>query len=423
MRSFQTTTRLDVRLLTRSKELYSVLGPMMEGPSKESLPRSDAAESLQRVDDKEHLTDPKTTSRSSDTTRRPGSSLQTVPKTPPKNGIPPKRISTLTNRRPAAASAAPSRANASTRSHTNPGAGLNKPPTRPLASSSARRPTAGVTAATAANSGHKKRSSVTSFDSKRKGDESASEENTKSSVGQPENRAPKPDPRKPATTWTLANSKSSLPQGLNGDKSQQNTGSPTKTALRPATNGSRPIAAQSTSHTTRPIMSSARTAMGASGLDTRKKRLSTIPASPAVQRSETTFSNQRSSPKPVETSRPALVSRKSTMSVTIEQRLREMELVHQMLQVAMAEDGDESDEVKEEYGKRVDESLASLRTRLEEARRNEGLGSGAQKIGVNTEAREITMSSAETSRSASDLDKFPTAFTESQSEVCSALEV
>lgn len=60
------------------------------------------------------------------------------------------------------------------------------------------------------------------------------------------------------------------------------------------------------------------------------------------------------------------------MSVTIEQRLREMQLVSDMLQAAMAEDGDEDDEVKEEYGKKMDETLASLRVKLEEAKRNEG---------------------------------------------------
>jgi len=49
-----------------------------------------------------------------------------------------------------------------------------------------------------------------------------------------------------------------------------------------------------------------------------------------------------------------------------------MELVSEMLQIAMAEDGDETDEVKEEFGKKVDETLADLREKLEEARRNEG---------------------------------------------------
>ncbi len=60
------------------------------------------------------------------------------------------------------------------------------------------------------------------------------------------------------------------------------------------------------------------------------------------------------------------------MSVTIEQRLREMELVHKMLTAAMTDDGVEDDEVKEEYGKAADDTLASLRVKLEEARRREG---------------------------------------------------
>ena len=43
-----------------------------------------------------------------------------------------------------------------------------------------------------------------------------------------------------------------------------------------------------------------------------------------------------------------------------------------MLQIAMAEDGAEDDEIKEDYAKRADETLASMRAKLEEARRNEG---------------------------------------------------
>ena len=70
--------------------------------------------------------------------------------------------------------------------------------------------------------------------------------------------------------------------------------------------------------------------------------------------------------------RPALGPRKSTMSVTIEQRLREMSLVSTMLRAAMAEDGADDDDVKEEYGNQADEDLALLRSKLEESRRNEG---------------------------------------------------
>ena len=58
--------------------------------------------------------------------------------------------------------------------------------------------------------------------------------------------------------------------------------------------------------------------------------------------------------------------------MTIEQRLREMELVSDMLQIAMSEEGADDEEIKEDYGKRADETLAAMRAKLEEARRNEG---------------------------------------------------
>ena len=70
--------------------------------------------------------------------------------------------------------------------------------------------------------------------------------------------------------------------------------------------------------------------------------------------------------------RPALGARKSTMSVTIEQRLREMSVVSTMLRAAMADDGSGDDEIKEEYGNQVDEDLAMLKEKLNTARRSEG---------------------------------------------------
>ncbi|KAL8908574.1 MAG: hypothetical protein Q9171_005409 [Xanthocarpia ochracea] len=106
----------------------------------------------------------------------------------------------------------------------------------------------------------------------------------------------------------------------------------------------------------------------------------------------------QSSP-PSKMTRPGLGTRKSTMSVTIEQRLQEMSLVHQMLRAAMAEDGDEDDDVKEEYGKQMDNTLAALRVRLEEAKTFEGcLGSdkppnnGAPNIGDQDDTSDATES-------------------------------
>ena len=49
-----------------------------------------------------------------------------------------------------------------------------------------------------------------------------------------------------------------------------------------------------------------------------------------------------------------------------------MELVHTLLTAAMADDGIEDDQVKEEYGKTADDTLASLRAKLVQARHNEG---------------------------------------------------
>lgn len=78
--------------------------------------------------------------------------------------------------------------------------------------------------------------------------------------------------------------------------------------------------------------------------------------------------------------RPTLPARKSTMRVTVEQKLREMALVNELIQAAMAKDNEETAEVKEEYGKQGDEQLAMLRAKLEEAKRNEG-----EELSRNTE--------------------------------------
>lgn len=68
------------------------------------------------------------------------------------------------------------------------------------------------------------------------------------------------------------------------------------------------------------------------------------------------------------------------MRVTVEQKLREMALVNELIQAAMAKDNEETAEVKEEYGKQGDEQLAMLRAKLEEAKRNEG-----EELSRNTE--------------------------------------
>jgi chromosome segregation ATPase len=79
-----------------------------------------------------------------------------------------------------------------------------------------------------------------------------------------------------------------------------------------------------------------------------KKRLSTIPASPAVK-TESKYEDKANdvdaapqvSTKPA---RPTLGGRQSTRSVALAQRIREFEIVNQMLQVAMAQEGDGEDQ-------------------------------------------------------------------------------
>lgn len=388
----------------------------------ELLSRSEAEESANSANDKEHPADQQTSSRSSDTSRRQESPVQTVQKLPLQNGIPPKRLSIMSKRKPPATPTGPSKPATLTTPRVNPGTGLSKPPTRPFPSSSARRPAASAPAVTAASSSHKKRPSVSSTDNKRKGDDSALEENVKASLNQSENRGSKPDPRKAATNSSSTSYRSPLALSTNKDRgissTSQDSGSPTKATHRSATNGLRSSITQTASKTTRPPSLSTRAAIGPSAPDTRKKRLSTIPASPVLLQTESTPSQPvLSHSTPVKPARPCLGTRNSTMSVTIEQRLREMELVHQMLHVAMAEDGDESDEVKEEYGKRVDESLASLRSKLQEARRNEGLDAGEVNKDNSIESQDTLTSNGGIDRSTSDLDKLQTVLAESQTKV------
>lgn len=99
--------------------------------------------------------------------------------------------------------------------------------------------------------------------------------------------------------------------------------------------------------------------------DAAKKRFSVIPASPAPG-STTVPDPKASAPK-----RPGLPSRQSTLSVTIQQRLREMQMVHEMLSAAMAEDDDANDEDKEEAARQADKGIAMLKAKLKKAEADE----------------------------------------------------
>lgn len=105
------------------------------------------------------------------------------------------------------------------------------------------------------------------------------------------------------------------------------------------------------------------------------------------------------------------------MSVSLEQSLREMEVVHTMLQVAMAEDGDSNDEAKEEYGKKVDESLAAIRTKLEEARRSQGLHTGDSNNEAATEGPKVALMGVEAQVYLDEINELKSGLVKSQSEV------
>ncbi|KAL8845495.1 MAG: hypothetical protein Q9176_000131 [Flavoplaca citrina] len=121
-----------------------------------------------------------------------------------------------------------------------------------------------------------------------------------------------------------------------------------------------------------------------------KRQSVTSKAKPAPVQNSTRNGQPTPAPSAPETTkvRPGLGTRKSTMSVTIEQRLRDISIVHQMLRVAMADDGDNDDEVKEQYGKEADERLADLRARLEEARTAEAQSNHEEQPDTETSIQE-----------------------------------
>lgn len=381
----------------------------LQEPAMEPLSRADPKDTSERLE---------TLSRASDTSRQQESPLQAGHHPVPRNGIPPKRLSTMTNRKPAATSNAASRLTSS--SALIPGTGLSKPPARPLPSSSTRRTAPGASVGATTSSAHKKRASISSVDIKHKGVESVTEEVAKASTNLSENRPLKSDMKK--TSLSTTSNRTSLSSSSGADKrvvpTRQYTDSPTKTPLRPATNSLRPNLASSTSQGTRPLASSARGVSGASALEARKKRLSTIPASPAPRRPESVSAGPPLSlPTSAKSARPHLGTRKSTMSISLGQSLREMEVVHKMLQVAMAEDGDSTDEAKEEYGKKVDESLAAIRTTLEDARRSQGLDTGDSKYEAVTEVPKAAPLGVETHVSLDEINELKSGLVESQSKV------
>ena len=315
----------------------------------------------------------------------PGTAPQPSTSSPRRSGIPPKRPGSAAKRQsivPGSA-AKPTISSPSTASRTAAGSSLSKPPTRPIAAA-ARRPPNTATPSGATASVHKPKPSTSSITSTEDGKKSSvmsqEGENKKPTISGSARRisiAPSAVTKTTAAKTPAASStdrrstmgSSTLSDTTNSTgkipSSRPSISSPSKGEAKATANMSKSTSSLATARTARTPLHSSRILAGKESTDAGKKRLSTIPASPAPGAAEPSAGKDASKP-----TRPQLSQRKSTMSVTIEQRLREMELVSEMLKVAMAEDGD--NEELEEFGNKADETLASLKQKLEEARINEG---------------------------------------------------
>lgn len=317
----------------------------------------------------------------------PGTAPQPSTSSPRRSGIPPKRPGSAAKRQsivPGSATKPTASSTSSTAPRPTAGSSLSKPPTRPIAAAAARRLPNTATPSGATASIHKAKPStspVTSTEDGKKSSVMSQEgENKKPTISGSARRisiAPSAIVKSTAAKTPAASSadrrstmsSSTLSDTTNSSRkipsSRPSISSPAKDETKATANMSKSTSSLATARTARTPLHSSRILAGKEPTDAGKKRLSTIPASPAPGAAEPSAGKDASKP-----ARPPLSQRKSTMSVTIEQRLREMELVSEMLKVAMAEDGD--NEELEEFGNKADETLASLKQKLEEARINEG---------------------------------------------------
>ncbi|EXJ91362.1 hypothetical protein A1O1_04474 [Capronia coronata CBS 617.96] len=252
------------------------------------------------------------------------------------------------------------------------GGSLSKPPARPATTATTtttttvRRPPSSTASSTTA--AHQKRPSVSSVDEKPSGDEK-----TRAGISARPKRAsvaPSTSAERSSTLKTVAATPARRTTIAPASSTRQSVTSPSGARKAPSTpNTSR----SGITPRSRPLVSStSRNAVGAGAL-AEKKRLSTIPASPAVKidveepedNKENASSQGEEKPKaPV---RPALGSRQSTRSVMIEQKIREFELVNTMLQAAMTADGVE-DEEQELIKQEASSTIAKLKSDLAKVR-------------------------------------------------------
>ncbi|KAL8975036.1 MAG: hypothetical protein Q9197_000732 [Variospora fuerteventurae] len=316
------------------------------------------------------------------TPRKQEGARESVQKGSPKIGVPPKRTKVGTDSKPNPATPpASSKPTASSMARHTPSGSISKASSRPLSVADGPRSQNSTKTSNAAIPGSKPTSSTSAPDGLPKpSDNSLSRKDEEKDVKRliPPNRE---QPASPAKSILKSSSKpptlsSSATMGrrprpavtgsLNGSTSRGTEDSQVQYGTKGVHNGHfDPSPAKAKAISNGSISKRSDRTLGSPHVKTKKP-------DPAPSTSNRSIS-------PEKRVRPGLGTRKSTMSVTIEQRLREMSLVHQMLHAAMAEDDGENDEVKEAYGKQMDETLAALKARLAEARKEEGLAdSGAE---------------------------------------------
>ena len=317
---------------------------------------------------------------------------------PAKAGVPPKRPTTgktgttrPTTTKPSTSTTKPTTAS----SRTTAGSTLNKPPARPATTSTTtRKPATGTTSSSTGTTTHKPRMSTSSIDT--------ADEKKKSSISGAPRRvsiAPSVSSTRPSTTKTVSatpDKRSSLGHSAVTEKKpigRASTTSPTKTTRpTPSTPGHRASATTTTSRSTKPAVSST---LKSSTATEGRKRLSTIPASPAVKSksepADDDKENEVTSGAETSTSkgptRPPLGHRQSTRSAALQQRMREFEIVNEMLQAAMAAEdaGDDIEQTK--ISEKVEQSMLKLKNDLEKAKAVEnGDGHGPEDSELGAEA-------------------------------------
>ncbi|KAL8664880.1 MAG: hypothetical protein Q9202_002742 [Teloschistes flavicans] len=231
------------------------------------------------------------------------------------------------------------------------------------------RPTSTVPASAAAPTSSLKHRRLRTSDNSTQGTPTLPSESTSEKKGTGNKALSNPDRARSTSPTKATPGTSSKPSSMSSSIAFSRK--PTSTNAHPS------VKKTSSSASTKDLakLSSATSNAGTKRSNTTKKRpgpdlASSLADLGRVTPTKATAKDLQTSPRK---SRPALGTRKTTMSVTIEQRLREISVVHQMLQAAMADDGNEDDEVKEAYGKKMDETLAALKVRLQEAKSAEEL--------------------------------------------------